>query len=272
MTQASTGVHVPSPIPYDFSGLRGPMTRAEARERRRRILAGRSLWSALEIEHWAGLFVVGGVALFLLLPAVVVLVIALVVSAPFAQTPGEQAGAVLVGVGAPALATAATYFSIRALLIPPRWRAWVRMHRFAEQNGLEFVREEIGTDLPGTLRPQRTSFLPPRLYDAIRDPARGIVVGDWVLPAATPRGFGDWHGVILVRRDAPGPKRSRLGWERISKVLGDAAGSWSIEIEALPDDVVAMKSLPFRMRRADNFERALRMAWAVHQGVAAGRL
>lgn len=251
-------------VPYDFSGLHRPMSRSEARERRRAVLAGKSLWSALEIEHYAGVIVVGGIHLFLLIPASVVLVIAAVLAADAVRSVSDAVGWVLIVVGVPLAVAAVVFFSMRLLLIPPRWRAWVRMHRFAEENGIAFVREELGVQVRGSLVPQRRSFLPPRLYDGFRDEARGIILGDWVLPAVTPRGFADWMGVIEVRADHL-DEQHRLGYAGIRELLGDTAGSWSIEVQTLPGAVVAVKQLPFRTRKPANLERAFRIAWALHE-------
>jgi hypothetical protein len=256
--------------PYDFSALHRPMSSRETRERRRAILAGRSLWSALEIEHFAGIIVVGGVNLLIVIPAAVVGMIAAVSSSDAIRSGADVAGFLLLTVGAPLAAAAIVYFSMRALLIPPRWRAWVRMHRFAEENGIAFVREQIGAQVPGTLVPRRASMSPPRLYGAFHDETRGIVLGDYVLPAPTPRGMGDWLGVITVGVDHDGDD-GRLGYGAIQRVLGDTAGPWSIEIELVSGTAVAVKQLPFRTRKAANLERAFRIAWAMHENVPSRR-
>lgn len=256
--------------PYDFSGLHRPMSRRESRERQRRILGGAPLWRALEIEHVAALAVVGGINLFVVIPAALVAAFAAVAASAWVTSPADVAGMLLLLVGAPLAAAAIAYFSMRALLIPPRWRAWVRMHRFAEENGLEFVREAEGVRIPGTLTPDRHSFRPPRLYGGFRDETRGILLGDWMLPAVTPRGLGDWMGVIVVQADYAGETR-RLEHDTIRDLLGDALGSWSVEVQTVPGAVVAVKDLPFRTRNAAHLERAFRIAWALHETAAALR-
>lgn len=256
--------------PYDFSGLHRPMSRHEARERRRGILAGASLWRALEVEHVAGLLVVGGINLFIVIPLGVLSAFAAVAASPAIHSAADVAGMLLMLVGAPLAAAAITYVSMRPLIIPPRWRAWVRMHRFAEENSLEFVREEEGVRIPGTLTPSRSSFRPPRLYGGFRDPERGILLGDWVLPAVTPRGFGDWLGVIVVQSERFAESH-RLGQGAIRDLLGDAAGSWSLEVQTVPGSIVAIKHLPFRTRNAAQLEQAFRIAWILHEAAAVPR-
>lgn len=253
-------------FPYDFSGLHRPMSRREARDRRRSILAGGSLWRVLEVEHVAALIVVGGINLFFVIPIAVLLAVSALAAAPAVQNAADVAGMILL-LMAPLAAAAIVYFSMRSILIPPRWRAWVRMHRFAEENRLEFVREQEGVRIPGSLTPTRSSFRPPRLYGGFRDPQRGIMLGDWVLPAMTPRGFGDWMGVIVVEAQQLS-ETTRLGDGAIRELFGHAAGSWSIEVETVPGAVVAVKRLPFRTRKPAQLERAFRIAWALHEKVA----
>lgn len=259
-----------SDAPYDFSGLRRPMSRHEARERRRTLLAGKSLWTTLEVEHAAGVIVVGGINLFMVIPVAVASAVSAMFATDALRSGADVVGWLLLVLGVPLAAAAIVYFSMRAVLIPPRWRAWVRMHRFAEENGIEFVREEEGFEVRGSLAPQRRSFRPSRLYGAFRDEARGITLGDWVLPASTPRGFGDWLGVIEVHSERFSAS-DRLGYGTIRDILGDVAGSWSIEVQTVPGAVVAVKHLPFRTRNAANLERAFRIAWALHEKVAVAR-
>jgi hypothetical protein len=257
--------------PYDFSALHRPMSSRETRERRRAILAGRSLWSALEVEHFAGIIVVGGLNLLVVIPVAVVSVLAAFSAAGAVQSAGDVAAIALLTVVVPIAAAAIVYFSMRALLIPPRWRAWVRMHRFAEENGIEFVREEGGVRLPGTLVPRRTGGIgPTRLYGGFRDAARGITLGDYVVPAAAPEGVADWLGVIEVRFGDDGDG-GRLGHTAIQRMLGDTAGPWSIEIQLVAGAAVAVKHLPFRTRKAANLERAFRIAWAIHENAPSRR-
>jgi len=256
-------------VPYDFSGLHRPMSASEVRQRRRAILAGRSLWSVLELEHIAGLIAVGGLGLTIVLPAGFVAGVSAITSARLARTPGEGLAVVLLATLAPIAAVALVVFSMRALLIPPRWRAWVRMHRFAEENGIEFIREERGVKVTGRLVAIRGSIAPARLYGAFRDHARGITLGDYVLPAATARGWGDWRGIIevLVEADGADGAGGRLSYGVIQRVLGGTEGDWSIEMEVTGDRVVAMRAVPFRTRNLTNLERVFRMAWAIHENV-----
>jgi hypothetical protein len=258
-------------FPYDFSGLHRPMSRQESRARRRSILAGKSLFSALEIEHWAGLIVVGGINLFMVIPVAVIVAIGGILAVPFVQNVGDVLALVLLVVVVPLAAAAIVFFSMRALLIPPRWRAWVRMQRFAEENGLEFVREQIGADVPSALIPKRHSMLPPRIYGAFRDAARGILVGDYVLPAAAPDGMGSWRGIVEVTFEGRmfDEDGGFLSYAAIQRVLGDTPGNWSIEVELVGDRAIAMRSIPFGTRNAEHLERAFRMAWALHENLPA---
>ncbi|AYF98654.1 hypothetical protein [Protaetiibacter intestinalis] len=251
-----------SPIPYDFSGLTRPMARPEVRARRRAILAGKSYFSALEIEHAAGLLVVGGICLLMLIPTAVVLAVSGIAAAHLVSNAGEAVGLVAVVVGAPLAAAAITYFSIRALVIPPRWRAWVRMHRFAEENGLEFVREESGVRYPIAARTP-ASWGPPRLYGAFRDHARGITLGDYVILPMTPRGLAEWLGVIEVRRAEVELDDAAVA--ALRRVLDEAASPWMSELVVREGDVLAVKRLPFRTRNSANLERAFRIAWALRE-------
>lgn len=247
--------------PYDWSSFERPMGRAEARELRKTLRGGKSYFRFMEIEQFAGLIVLGGIALFMIVPAAVVLPISVVSSFHLVKTPGEALGAVGLGLVLPIVLFAAVYFGIRALIIPPRWRAWARMARFAHDNRITFIIEEP-MQIPGTLIPSRNSIAPSRLYGAFRDDGRKITLGDYVLPARTPRGIGSWRGVIIVE---PGLQLGEglLGAGQVSALIGDTAGNWNVELEVAGDVVVAVKSLPFFTRRPAALRRAFDIAVAI---------
>lgn len=237
------------------------MGRAEAREWRKTLRGGRSYFRFMEIEHFAGLMVVGGLSLILVLPTAALMPISVLFSLHLVKTPGEAWGAFALGIPLPIALLAAVYFVIRALIIPPRWRRWVRMARFAQDNRITFIIVEP-MQVPGTIIPRRNSMAPSRLYGAFRDDSRKITLGDYVLPARTPKGIGSWRGVILLETGLP-LAEGRLKIEQIDALIGTAAGDWNVEIEVVGDVVIAVKSLPFFTRRTPSLQRAFAIAIAM---------
>lgn len=250
-----------STSPYDWSSFERPMSRAEARQWRNTLRAGKSYFRYMEIEHFAGLIILGGLSLFTAVPAALLLPFSVASAIHLITTPGEVWGAVGVGVVLPIALLAAAYFGMRALIIPPRWRSWVLMARFAQDNRITFIIDEA-MEVPGTLIPRRNSIAPPRLYGAFRDDGRKITLGDYVLPARTPKGFGTWRGIILVETGLPLPE-GRLEREQINALIGATAGTWQVDMEITGGVLVAMKLLPFRTRRPAALRRAFAIAIAM---------
>ncbi|WP_395638698.1 hypothetical protein [Pseudolysinimonas sp.] len=163
---------------YDFTPLDAPLSSTESAARRRAILAGRSLIADLSFVRTLLLV---GVAIFAW-PAVLIFSVVTVNfvigwvarNGPTAEwgagTP-LLLGAVVVAVGLCVVVT-------RLLLIPPAWGRWVRMHRFAEVNGMTFIRRATQADLPDApiVAPQAPGAT--LLSDVFSDPVAGIVLGN----------------------------------------------------------------------------------------------
>lgn len=181
---------------YDFSPLDAPMSRAEARARRRRILDGRSLLSATESEHQALL-------MLLVLPWVAWLIVSAVLVNSLVTWVARNGpdGEWLLGLVLAPIAVALTggllALLTRLCLIPPRWGRWVRMDAFAEANGLTFVRVRAGVDLPREVESAGATAVAPRIFDAFED-ASGLLVGNWVRPTPGARGLATWRAVVRV--------------------------------------------------------------------------
>lgn len=246
------------PSPYDWSSFERPMARAEARAWRASIRGRRSYFSFLEIEHVTGLIVL--VPLVLLASAPVLLLpIAVVTSLHLATSALDVVGGVALGVLVPILFFAAAFVAIRALIIPPRWRAWVRMARFAHENRIAFRVDEL-LQVPGTILPRRDSRS--RIYGAFWDEGRKFTLGDYVVPTLSGRGWANWSGVILLDTDLP-LVEGRLGPEQVTALLGDTAGGWQVDVEVVGDVLVAVKQLPFFTRRTVALQRAFALAIAM---------
>lgn len=179
---------------YDFSPLDGPMTAAESAARRRALLGGRSLLRELGLTRGMLLF---GMAVFvwpvLLLSVLTVLGTTInwvIWNGPTADW-GFGTPILLLGI---LVAVAAVVLATRLLLIPPAWRRWVRMHRFAEVNGMTFIRRATPTDLPDSPVGLPGATL---LEDVFTDPVAGIVLGN------AGAGVGA-QAFVLVRPDGTG--------------------------------------------------------------------
>jgi hypothetical protein len=157
---------------YDFSPLDAPMTAAESAVRRRVLLAGRSPISELGLLRGLlllGMVVIAWPALLMIVGVFAWSTIAWVVAnGPTADW----------GFGTPILllttlvAVAAVVLVTRLLIIPPAWGRWVRMQRFAEQNGMTFLRRSSGVGAPAA------GLGAALLSDVFTDPATGIVLGN----------------------------------------------------------------------------------------------
>lgn len=181
---------------YDFTPLDARMPWAEARARRRRILAGRSPFSVTELEHWAFLILLAVPWLAWLFSSVVLL--GSLASWVGMHGPDDDWRLVaVVGPIAIALVGALLAWLTRLCIVPPRWRRWVRMDAFAEANGLTFVRVREGVKLPEEVEPPSHPAVVPRVFDAFEDPS-GLLIGNWVSPAIGGRGLATWRAVVRV--------------------------------------------------------------------------
>jgi hypothetical protein len=70
------------------------------------------------------------------------------------------------------VAIAAVVLVTRLLLIPPAWGRWVRMQRFAEVNGMTFLRRASEAGMP------TAAFGAGALSDVFTDPITGVVLGN----------------------------------------------------------------------------------------------
>lgn len=150
--------------PLDFSPLDGPLDAGEARARRRALRDGRAAVSELTLDQWLGAVFVG----FAWLVLVPVIGIALYASVDWLLTRGATPD-FIAGVpwltGGSIVALIGLAVATRYVLIPHRWDRWVRMQRFADANGLQFLRRQTRDDGAGVLS------------DAFVHPS-GLVVGN----------------------------------------------------------------------------------------------
>lgn len=157
---------------YDFSPLDGPMTAAESAARRKALLGGRSLISELGLTR--GMLLLGMV---LFVWPMLLLSVGVVVTSTINWVIWNGATADW-GFGTPILilialvAIAAVVLVTRLLLIPPAWGRWVRMQRFAEVNGMTFLRRASEAGMP------TAALGPAALTDVFTDPATGVVLGN----------------------------------------------------------------------------------------------
>jgi|GEM_PF-2951266 hypothetical protein len=161
--------------PLDFAPLDGPLDAGEAKARRRALRNGRSAAYELTLNQWLGLFFVG-FAWLLVLP---IIGIALYASLDWLRTRGATPD-FIAGVpwltGGSVVAVVGLIVGTRYTLVPHRWDRWVRMQRFAEANGLLFIRRATSDELPvGIAAGERGVGL---LSDAFVGPATGVVVGN----------------------------------------------------------------------------------------------
>lgn len=208
---------------YDFSPLDAPMPPGESVARRRAMLAGRSPWTELTLTR--GLLLMGMVLLvwptvLLFGGALVVFLVSWVVSNGPTADWGFGAplllGAILVAIGISVVLT-------RLLIVPPVWGRWVRMHRFAELNGMTFLRRATG-DGAAT-----AGLGAGMLNDVFTDPVAGVVLGN------AGAGVGA-QAFILVQPDGSG----------IAPI--DAQPFDGFTIREQPEGRLATRFRPVRMR------------------------
>jgi hypothetical protein len=155
---------------YDFSPLDDPIPPGESLSRRREMLGG-GRWGEMSMLRlglllmmlfivWPGVLVVVGVLLFSVLSWV----------AWNGPTQDWGWGTPLL-IGGIVVAVGLCVVLTRLILIPPTWGRWVRMHRFAEVNGMTFLRRVAGGGLAGL--PGQTV-----LSDVFTDPVAGVVLGN----------------------------------------------------------------------------------------------
>lgn len=216
----------------------------------------------MDLEHWA-LLILSVFPWLVSLFFVVVLWAAL----PFApSTPGEFVLLLAIAIGATVVGFGGSFALSWWCVHPPRWRRWVRMHRFAEVNGLEFVRVEEDIALPGSL--VRPGPMRPRIFDSFVDPRTGLRLGNWVRPTATGRGLADWRAYIVI--PAHGVEADDDRARHLVRRAATLAGvDWGLDFTAEVADgvLVAVRFPSVRMRRtatiramfalADGFARAL---------------
>ena len=239
---------------YDFRPLDGPMPAAEARARRSAILNGRSVFSAMDVEHWALLLltpVLWLAWLFFVIVLVPTVVLWGVDNGPSLDWYLGTALTILVGLGGGALCLLAT----RLCIIPPRWGRWVRMHRFAEVNGLTFIRMMPGVTLPPEVA--APGFQEPRIFDSFADPETGFLLGNWVRPTVSGRGLANWRAFILVpvalaTGPVPEPEPLSMPYD-------------GFDVRVVDDIVYATKFPSVRMRRSETVRRMFATAAALRR-------
>lgn len=157
---------------YDFSPLDIPITSAEAAARRKVLLGGRSLLAELGLTR--GLLLIGMVLLVwpLLLVSVGVVLTSTLSWLVWNGPTADWAFGTPILLLAVLVAIAAVVIGTRLLVIPPAWGRWVRMHRFAEANGMTFLRRatQNGTATAGIGAGM--------LSDVFTDPVSGVVLGN----------------------------------------------------------------------------------------------
>ena len=157
---------------YDFSPLDGPMSAAESAGRRKSLLGGR--WLIAELGLTRGILMLGMV---LVVWPMLLLSVGVVVTSTISWVIWNGATADW-GFGTPILilialvAIAAVVLLTRLLLIPPAWGRWVRMQRFAEANGMTFLRRASMAGMP------TAALGPAALSDVFTDPVAGVVLGN----------------------------------------------------------------------------------------------
>ena len=157
---------------YDFSPLDGPISAAESAARRKELLGGRSLIAELGLTRGALLL---GMVLFVW--PLLVLSVGTVITSTISWVIWNGATAEW-GFGTPILilmalvAVAAVVLVTRLLLIPPAWGRWVRMQRFAEVNGMTFLRRANDAGGPASALDAAP------LTDVFTDPVTGVVLGN----------------------------------------------------------------------------------------------
>jgi hypothetical protein len=225
---------------YDFSPLDDPIPPGESAPRRRALLGGRSVFAELSLTRgllllgmaflvWPTLALVGGTVLVFLVSWVTS-------NGPTADW-GFGAplllGAILVAAGLCVVAT-------RLLFIPPAWGRWVRMHRFAELNGMTFLRRVPGGGLAG---------LPGQglLTDVFTDPVAGVVLGN----AGTGAGA---QAFILIQPGETG----------LAPIDAQLLGGFSIREQ--PEGRLATRFRAVQMRDAVTIRRMFATADAVMEG------
>jgi hypothetical protein len=237
---------------YDFSPLDAPMSRSEAKARRVAILGGRSIFTAMDIEHWALLLltpVLWLVWLFFVVGIVPTVLFWYVNHGPSLDWFLGVLLAVVVGLGGGALC----FFLTRLTVVHPRWRRWVRMHRFAEVNGLAFIRQMEGVTLPADV--VSPGVQAPRIFDAFSDPETGFMLGNWVRPTISGRGIANWRAFILL------PVALATGPVPVPEPLSMPYDDFQVSVvDAI---AYATKFPSVRMRRSETIRRMFATAAAI---------
>ncbi|MEO5535983.1 MAG: hypothetical protein ABIR17_12730 [Pseudolysinimonas sp.] len=270
MSMAAPGASKPGPFGYDFSSFDEPMSRAESARRRREILQGRSIFSAMESEHQAALMLM--VVPWFLVGVVVFSVWSTALSSLTAYAAGyyrftgsELVLTIVLAIVVTVVGVAGCVFLTRLCIIPPRWRDWVRIYRFAELNGMRFIRVQPGVELPPALVKPRSGAT--RIFDTLVDERIGLTVGNWVRPTSTGRGIADWRSFILVRTtcaDVDYRDPMALGIVASAETALDDPRLADFEIQVGAGQLSAVKGLPpVRMRSAATIRRMLEYAEAL---------
>ncbi|MEO8528502.1 MAG: hypothetical protein ABI435_05445 [Pseudolysinimonas sp.] len=268
---AAPGAPNPGPFGYDFSSFDAPMSRAESAGRRRDILQGRSIFSAMAPEHQAALMLM--IVPWFLVGVLVFSAWGSVLSAVGASAAGyyrftgnELALTIVLAIVVTVVGVGVCVFLTRLCIIPPRWRSWVRMHRFAELNGMQFIREQAGVDLPPNMVKPRSG--PARIFDTFVEDRIGLTVGNWVRRTRTGWGvLADWRSFILVGTtcadvDYRDPMASGIVASAETALDDPRLSDFGIQVGA--GQLVAVKVFPpVRMRSATTIRRMLEYAEAL---------
>ena len=225
---------------YDFSPLDDGMTAAESVARRRAILGGRSVFAELGLTR--GLLLLAMVVLVwpLLLASVGVVVMSTVNWLLWNGATADWGSGTPILILAILVAVAAVVLATRVLIIPPAWGRWVRMHRFAEVNGMTFVRRATGN-------PTTAGIGGGALVDVFTDPVAGIVLGN------AGAGTGA-QAFILIQPDGAA----------LAPI--DAQLFTGFTVRELPEGRLATRYRPVRMRDSVTVRRMFATAAAVMRG------
>lgn len=240
-----------SELAYDFTPLDGPMPADEARARRRALRQGRSVLRELSLMRGLALMFMGFVWLWVV-PIVFVLGFSIV--GWFVQngpTPDFVVGAPLLVVGALAVVALCVVLT-RWCVLPPRWGRWVRMHRFAEHNDLEFVR--FSRPEPGVRGLAENTAGLDLMSDAFVDPLAGVVLGN--------AGVGAGTQAFVLLTDAPGGRG-------VSDDEPLAAGEQPLDgftVSRTARGLLAVRFTRARMRDSDTIRRMFATADALRRG------
>lgn len=249
---------------YDFAPLTARMGPREVARRRREMLAGRSAFTAMDIEHWV-LLILSAFPWFVSAFFVVAL---WMMFASVPQSPGEFVLLLALAIGATVVGFGGSFLLSWWCVHPPRWRPWARMHRFAEANGLEFIRMREGVELPGSLVAPKPRT--PRIFDSFRDPRTRLELGNWVRPSIGGRRLADWRAYVVLDAPPRDTEPDEGAMRRLVRRAAVHAGvDWGLDFRAefAGSRLVAVRFPSVRMRRtgtiramfalADGFRRAM---------------